>query len=92
MKTIFFASSAFFLTACSGVTHNQEVFSSHAESVNLLGLQIPGNTMERAKALVPANSEIKTINSTPNDTSSVLGVINRIIGFDMVNISGEINK
>ncbi|WP_258190711.1 hypothetical protein [Photobacterium leiognathi] len=48
--------------------------------------------MERAKALVPANSEIKTINATPNDTSSVLGVINRIIGFDMVNISGEINK
>lgn len=92
MKIIFFVFSVLFITACSGVTHNQEVFSSHAESVNLLGLQIPGNTMIRATALVPANSEIKTIKATPNDTSSVVGVINRIIGIDSVKISGEMNK
>ncbi|KAB2825696.1 tRNA modification GTPase [Aliivibrio finisterrensis] len=80
------------LAGCSGLNQNKEMFASHAESVNILFLQVPGDTMERANMLVPENAEIKTINSTPSDTSSVLGVLNRIFGIEIVSISGEMKK
>lgn len=81
------------LTACAGVRTTDQSYSAHAENFNILFFQIPGgDTQERAMALVPEGSEIKTINSAPKDITSLLGFINRLIGLDITFINGTINK
>jgi hypothetical protein len=81
------------LVGCAGLKKNDETFTAHAESFNILFLQIPGgDTQKRAFERVPQTSEIKTIRSTPSDTSSFLGVLNRIIGIDYTEVSGTIGK
>ncbi|SMY16267.1 hypothetical protein [Photobacterium aquimaris] len=77
------------LTGCSGISHNDEVFTAHAESFNIVGFQVPGNTQDRVMKLVPKGATIKTIKSTDSDTSSALGIINRILGVDYVQVSGK---
>ncbi|KJY87568.1 MULTISPECIES: hypothetical protein [Vibrio] len=77
------------LAGCSGITHNEEVYTAHAESFNIVGLQIPGNTQDRAMELVPEGATVETIQATNSDTDSVLGIINRIIGIDYVQIAGK---
>lgn len=80
-------------TACSGVRTTDQTYSAHAESFNILFLQIPGgDTQQRAMALVPEGGEIQTISSAPKDTSSLIGVINRIIGIDITFINGSTKK
>ncbi|PKH07778.1 tRNA modification GTPase [Moritella sp. Urea-trap-13] len=79
------------LSGCSGIRQTDETFGSHAENVNVLFMQFPGgDTQERAMALAPENSEIVTIKSTVSDTSSVVGVLNRIIGVDQTKVAGII--
>ena len=77
------------LAGCSGITHNDEVYTAHAESFNIVGLQIPGNTQDRAMDLVPEGATVETIRSTDSDTDSALGIINRIIGIDYVQVGGK---
>ncbi len=77
------------LAGCSGITHNDEVYTAHAESFNIIGFQIPGNTQDRAMELVPEGASVDTIRSTNSDTSSALGIINRIIGIDYVQVGGK---
>ncbi|CAM2955372.1 hypothetical protein [Vibrio neptunius] len=77
------------LAGCSGITHNEEVYTAHAESFNIVGLQIPGNTQDRAMELVPEGATVETIQATNSDTDSVLGIINRIIGIDYVQVAGK---
>ncbi|NRB66270.1 MAG: hypothetical protein HRU48_02710 [Vibrio sp.] len=77
------------LAGCSGITHNDEVYTAHAESFNIVGLQIPGNTQDRAMELVPEGATVETIQATDSDTDSVLGIINRIIGIDYVQVAGK---
>jgi ABC-type hemin transport system substrate-binding protein len=79
------------LTGCSGIHQSDETFDAHAESVNVLFLQFPGgDTQERAMELVPDNADVVTVKSTVSDTSSFLGVLNRIIGVDQTKIAGVI--
>jgi len=81
------------LTGCSGLRTSDDAYSAHAENFNILFLQIPGgNTQERAMELVPEGSEIKNIDSSPTDVTSVIGFINRLIGFDFTFINGTMNK
>lgn len=81
------------VTACSGVRTTDRTYSAHAENFNILFVQIPGgDTQQRAMALVPDGGDIKTINSSPKDTSSLIGVINRLIGIDITFINGSTNK
>jgi len=77
------------LAGCSGITHNDDVYTAHAESFNIVGLQIPGNTQDRAMELVPEGATVDTIQSTNSDTDSALGIINRILGVDYVQIGGK---
>lgn len=77
------------LAGCSGITHNEEVYTAHAESFNIVGLQIPGNTQDRAMELVPEGATVETIQSTNSDTDSALGILNRIIGIDYVQVGGK---
>lgn len=64
---------------------------AHAENFNFLFLQIPGgDSQERAMALMPEQAHIDTLISTPDDMTSFLGVLNRIIGIDYTTINGRI--
>lgn len=79
------------MAGCSGHRQTDDTFSAHAESLNVLFLQFPGeDTQQRALALVPEGAKIETINSTPKDVTSVSGVLNRIIGVDKTTINGRI--
>ncbi|QFI36460.1 tRNA modification GTPase [Moritella marina ATCC 15381] len=79
------------LSGCSGIHQTDETFGAHAENMNILFMQFPGgSTQERAMELAPENAEIVTINSTASDTSSVLGVLNRIVGVDQTKVAGTI--
>lgn len=81
------------LAACSGLRTTDDAYSAHAENFNILFLQIPGgDTQKRAMELVPAASEIKTLNSSPNDVTSVVGFLTRLLGFDITVINGTISK
>ena len=92
-KLIFSALTLALLSGCSGLRTTDETFSSHAENFNLLFMQFPGgDTQERAMALVPANAEVTTLISTPNDTDSLIGILSRIIGIDYTTVNGELKK
>jgi hypothetical protein len=92
-KAIVLFSALVSLTACSGLRTTDGAFSAHAENFNILFLQIPGgDTQKRALALVPENSQIITVNSSPNDVTSAIGFISRLIGVDFTFINGTLNK
>jgi len=74
--------------SCAGMRENGDSYTAHAEAFNLFGLQIPHDDYEAAWAEVPEGTEVVTIASTPSDWDSVLGVLNRIIGFSSTQISG----
>lgn len=81
------------LTACSGLRTTDGAFSAHAENFNILFLQIPGgDTQKRALELVPENSQIITVDSSPKDVTSVIGFITRLFGTDFTYINGTIKK
>ena len=81
------------LTACSGLRTTDNAFSAHAENFNILFFQIPGgDTQKRAMELVPKDSQIITVNSSPNDVTSLIGFINRLIGADITFINGTTKK
>jgi hypothetical protein len=81
------------LAACSGLRTTDGAFSAHAENFNILFLQIPGgDTQKRALELVPKDSKIITVNSTPTDVTSLIGFITRLIGADFTFINGTLKK
>lgn len=93
LKKIALVTALINLTACSGLRTTDDAYSAHAESFNILFLQIPGgDTQKRAMELVPKGSEIKNMNSSPKDVTSVIGFINRLIGIDSTSISGTTKK
>ncbi|MCF7505277.1 MULTISPECIES: hypothetical protein [Vibrio] len=88
MKKLLCVLGVISLAGCSGINHNEEVYTAHAESFNIVGFQVPGNTQDRAMELVPEGATVDTVTSTNSDTTSVLGVINRIIGIEYVQVGG----
>lgn len=79
------------VSGCSGVRTTEESFMSHAENVNFLFMQIPGgDTQERAMQLMPDGADITTMISSPTDTTSAAGFINRLFGLDVTTINGTI--
>jgi hypothetical protein len=93
LKKIMLFAALINLAACSGLRTTDGTFSAHAENFNILFLQIPGgDTQKRAMELVPKNSQIITVNSTPTDVTSLIGFITRLIGADFTFINGTITK
>jgi hypothetical protein len=93
IKYIVYAAAIVSMTACSGLRTTDNSYEAHAENFNILFLQIPGgDTQERAMKLVPKGGEITTMNSMPNDLTSLISVINRIIGIDITTMDGTISK
>ena len=90
LRMITIALLAASLTACSGVRTNGNVFTTHAESIRVLGWQIPDKDQDQALALVPAGGKIDTQISSPADWTSVIGIINNILGIGQTTISGTV--
>jgi|LakMenEpi03Aug12_release.lakeMendotaPanAssembly.Ray.scaffolds.fasta_scaffold2410586_1 hypothetical protein len=80
------------LSSCTGIRRSGEQFTAHAEAFNILGLQIPEDDYKSAMKQVPAGAEIHTVNATANDWTSVLGGLNKILGFSFTQISGKVSK
>lgn len=76
------------LASCAGMRQDDDTFSAHAESFNIVGLQLPGNDYEAAMDLVPEGAEIVTIRSTPSDWASLTGILNRLLGISYTEVSG----
>ena len=92
-KNIVLLAALINLAACSGLRTTDGAFSAHAENFNILFLQIPGgDTQKRALELVPKDSKIITVNSTPTDVTSLIGFITRLIGADFTFINGTLKK
>ena len=92
-KKILFVAALINLAACSGLRTTNDTFSAHAENFNILFLQIPGgDTQKRAMELVPKESQIITVNSSPTDVTSLIGFISRLIGADFTFINGTMKK
>jgi len=93
LKKIIFLTVLFSVAACSGLRTTDDAYSAHAENFNILFLQIPGgDTQKRALALKPEGGEIKSMASAPTDLTSLIGVINRIIGIDITVVNGTTKK
>lgn len=88
MKTISTLLLLVSLTSCVGLRETDDHFTAHAETFNLLGLQIPHNDHEAAWGEVPEGAEVETVRSAPSDWSSAVGIMNRILGFSYTEISG----
>ncbi|MEO0480238.1 MAG: tRNA modification GTPase [Planctomycetota bacterium] len=77
-------------TSCSGVRSTDQTFSSHGETIRLIGWAIAGDDQQAALDHVPAGATITNVSSTPADWSSIIGVLNSIIGFNSTSIGGTI--
>lgn len=80
------------LSGCSGMRHSGNQVTVHAESFNILGLEIPGDDYVAAKAMVPADATIHTVASSPHDWTSFFGALNRIIGVSWTQITATKNN
>ncbi len=90
MKKLLLCTFVMSLTAsCSGMRKTGDQFTTHAEAINLVGFHIPECDYTKAKSLVPQGSTIYTVTSTPTDWTSVLGVLNNIVGVSQTQISGS---
>ncbi len=69
------------LCSCAGSRTSGNLTTVHAESFNLLGLQIPHNDYDEAVSMVPEGAEVVTVLSNPGDWKSITGVLARILGF-----------
>lgn len=94
MKSLITAALALsILSGCSGMRTTDSTFSAHAENFNFLYMQFPGgDTHERAMAMLPEGTEIKTLYSTPHDNTSFFGVMLRLFGMEHTTIHGTIEK
>ena len=92
LKTTIFILIATGLGSCTGIRRSGDQFTAHAESFNILGLQIPEDDYKAAMKQVPAGADIHTVEATANDWTSVWGGFNKIIGFSGTAISGKVSK
>lgn len=75
-------------SACSGVRSTSNTFSTHAESLRIVGIPIPEDDQAAARALVPAGAEITSVHSTPADWTSFFGVLGNVFWIHQTVISG----
>ena len=70
-----------------------DTFTTHAESFNIFFLQIPpSDSKERALEMVPEGGKIVNMQTTPDDLTSFLSIVNRIIGIDYSRVEGTLPK
>ncbi|MBT3339867.1 MAG: hypothetical protein HOM34_07235 [Planctomycetes bacterium] len=78
------------LGSCAGVQVSDDTFSAHAEALVILGFELPGDEALAAEALVPEGAIVQTVYSSPDDWTSLLGVLNNILGVHYTIIGGSL--
>ena len=76
------------ITGCSGMRETNNQFSTHAESIRILGYAIPEDDQAAARALVPKGATITDVQSTPADWHSVVGFIGNLLWINQTVVSG----
>ncbi len=79
-----------FLGSCAGVQVSGDTYSAHAEALVVFGYEIPGDELAAAEALVPEGATIETVYSSPDDWTSLWGVMNNILGVHYTIIGGTV--
>ncbi len=79
-------------SGCAELHQRGGRFTATAVSANIFFLQIPGNPMELANEKVPPGAEVTNVNGSPNELTSVPGVLSRILGFGWAQIGGMIRS
>lgn len=79
-------------SGCAELHQRGGRFTATAVSANIFFLQIPGNPMELANEKVPAGAEVTNVNGSPNELTSVPGVLSRILGFGWAQIGGMVRS
>ncbi|MGR5095990.1 hypothetical protein ACPV5O_18415 [Vibrio maritimus] len=92
VRFLFLVAYTLSIVGCAGIKQTDKVYSAHAESFNILGLQVPGKSHERAMALVPENGSVDSVIANENDWTSIYGVINRLFGVEYIQVSGKIEE
>jgi len=82
---------AIICAGCSGTRIADHSFYAHAESIRVLGMSIPEDDQKKVMTLVPSNVSINTMNSTPADWTSVLGVLGNILWIHSSEVVGTTN-
>lgn len=76
-------------TGCAGVRETNTDFAAHAECFRILGIAIPQDDMEAARAQVPAGATVVTETSWwPADWTSFTGFFGNLFMFHSTTISG----
>ena len=90
MKKLLLCTVVLSLTAsCSGMRKSGDQYTVHAEAFNIVGFQIPECDYAKANSMIPKGASVHTVSTTSNDWTSVIGVINKIVGFSETQISGS---
>lgn len=79
------------LSGCSGMRSADGKFAAHAESIRILGYSIPDDDQKRAAELVPPAANVVTIESSPADWTSVVGIIGNIFWPHQTTITGTVS-
>jgi hypothetical protein len=87
VTTIVLAASIM-LTSCAELHQHQDRFVASGASANILFFQIPKDPLVAAQEKVPAGATVTNVNGTPNDWTTVLGFLNRLLGVGTVQIGG----
>ena len=87
VTTIVLAASIL-LTSCAELHQHQDRFVASGASANILFFQIPKDPLVAAQEKVPAGATVTNVNGTPNDWTTVLGFLNRLLGVGTVQIGG----
>ena len=69
------------LAGCQGLHRSGNLTTAHAESLHILGLQIPGSAHDKLEAMTPKPAELISVTAVPEDLDSVVGFVNRLWGF-----------
>ena len=75
-------------TGCVTTTRSGRTVHTHAEAVQILGLQIPQDPQTAAAANFPADAQIESVIVSPADLNTVLGFLHRLWGLGFASIGG----
>ncbi len=83
-----FCASLVLLLGCKGMHQTGTTFTTHAESLRILGFSIPESDHTAAAGLVPDGAIITNVSTTPKDWSSLRGILSNLLWLHSTEIGG----
>ena len=74
---------------CRGYRETGTTITAHAECFRLFGWAIPDDDQAAARELIPTGATITNIESTPADTTSIMGLFGNLFWFHRTTIGAE---